>query len=81
MVLRWQLPIRHARACRGHHVLTGIYGLTGIHALKASGIKDVDGRNKSGHDEGVSYERPGRALTLIEADTGIRRPPEGILAA
>ena len=31
----------------GIHVLTGIQVLTGIHDLKASGIKDVDGRNKS----------------------------------
>ena len=54
--------------------LTGIYGLTGIHVLKTSGIKAVDGRNKSGHDEGVNYERPA-ARPLIEADTGIRDRP------
>jgi hypothetical protein len=53
------------------HVLKGIYVLTGIHVLKASGIKDMDGRNKSGHDESVSHECPA-VRSLIEADTGIR---------
>jgi hypothetical protein len=32
-------PIRHARACPG------------IHALNVSKSKDVDGRDKPGHDE------------------------------
>jgi hypothetical protein len=35
-------------------LVAGIYVLTGIQVLNASGIKDVDGRNKSGHDEGES---------------------------
>jgi len=51
--------------------VAGIHVLTGIHVLKASAIKDVHGRNKSGHDEGVSHEHPA-VRSLIEADTGIQ---------
>ena len=53
--------------------------VAGIHVLNASGIKDVDGRNKSGHDEGVSQEHLAVG-SLVEADTGIQTT-EGILPA
>jgi hypothetical protein len=44
-------PWRHARASRSDNGVASIAYVAGIHVLDAALKQDVQGRNKSGHDE------------------------------